>query len=391
MMWLKLPLNGLTLEWNYVPPSALNSRGSLSAQNRLSLSSTMPSFTILQLAHATVKADVIRRIHPLGAIRRMIGFLWEWGSTLTSLASNLRLDTSFYADFVVTSLIGRVGQGLALLYCQSQGYQYLGHYKLFVKKTREGPDFVLEKQSGDRALLEAKASAEPSADVKRILKKALKQLQVGFQHSNAIGSVKEGYATAALLRSPDDQKDSEVFVTSLANPTPQAQPSDDRVIRSNYGSWLMLMGYTDLATALFSPERTYEGPTMPFFPLEVRGRTTALVPIGILWMEPLVWPWLLPHREWGYYYLQGWLIIADYLRDWPILAVGLDLENLRYLTQTARQREQRLAAERLYTTKAETYEIEGGVVSIFADTTVLGIFPLKILRKFLLYLEAYSI
>ncbi len=352
---LLLKGTSLHMDWRDVQPSAVRSRAPLSGRV------TTISFTILELAHAIVKADAVRRIHPRSAARRAIGFLWEWGDALASSGSNLRLDAVEYTDFVGRSLTARIGQGLALLYSQRQGYQFLGHYPILSgQKGRQGPDFVLENRSGLRAFLEAKASAAKSADIKGKLKEALEQIRAGFR-DNAISSVNEGYATLSLLRRLDDRKDSEAFVTSVSHPRSQPAPPDDNVIRANYGTWLRLMGHSALAAALLSPGRIYRGPRMRFALREVGGRTTAFAALSPFWMLPVVWP------------------VRDY-----VLAVGLEWECLRYLAYRARQGA-RLEAERLRAaevTETRTHEIsQEGLVSIFADTTALGILPRRTLSE----------
>lgn len=169
------PVERLTMPWHSVPPSQLNARGRI----RPNLSPSSLRFTLLQLAHAAVKADTARRLPFSTVVRRVVGFLMEWGAALSSANGNLRFDASEYADFVETALTGRVAQGLSLLYCQDQGYIYISHYSRFLsgnnRPRSKGPDFVLEKRDGSPwALLEAKgsvASVGRPANVRPALRK----------------------------------------------------------------------------------------------------------------------------------------------------------------------------------------------------------------------------
>ena len=154
------------------------------------------SFTAWELAHALKKADCARwpssSLLWLGAA----GFLLEQVHLFDWDSPELRLSTGmsdFYADFSRTSLSGRIGQGMALLFLERQGYAYVGRLSslllrhggaaLPLRSARrihtQGPDFVVEDRDGERALAEAKGSFVPFAgrsDLKGALRQALDQL-----------------------------------------------------------------------------------------------------------------------------------------------------------------------------------------------------------------------
>lgn len=236
----------LSMVWNDVPHASVTGQGPLGGTQ------SWVTFTPLGLAHAVVKADSARSLPPWTIYRRAWGLLlYEWGDALVPSNGNLRLNAEGYVDFVGTSLVGRLGQGLALLYAQSQGYTYVGHYSQVVagggrRSSAGGPDFVLEKsRGGTRALLEAKG-ARDRRDVRQRLRNAMRQIQAGFATTNA----QEGYATAAILEEVDDRSDSEGFVTRVPNAQYAAQPMGNRVARVNYGTWAQAMGLFGLATRL---------------------------------------------------------------------------------------------------------------------------------------------
>lgn len=112
-----------------------------------------------RLAHAVKKADCLRQM-PFEFLQHL-GFLLEYLPALDWRRGNLRLlpgVASAYADFAGSSLAGRIGQGVALLFMDARGYSFAAHYPRVAGSP--GPDFIFEKQSirGDRILVEAKGS-----------------------------------------------------------------------------------------------------------------------------------------------------------------------------------------------------------------------------------------
>ncbi|GIX22528.1 MAG: hypothetical protein KatS3mg121_1311 [Gammaproteobacteria bacterium] len=370
----------LAVPWHAVPPSELDMlRAWWRAPRDLSPSSQR--FTLWQLAHATVKADTARHLPSFSVVRRVLGFLMEWSAALTSAHGNLRFDASEYADFVKTALTGRVAQGLALLYCQDQGYIYISHYSQFLsgnnRARSKGPDFVLEKRGGClRALLEAKgtvASAHRSANVRPALRKAKGQLETGFKQLS--GQVAEGYATLALLRGLDDTRDSEGFVTRIRNtseePPKPTHPREDLVTRGNYGVWLDFLGLTSLARGLLEPEVKQDIPESTVRVSEFGGKSigfVALTPIlrgisPVLRMSPT-----------------DLLLATPSTAEQPILVGGLGLSSLELIARVARERTS-LSAKELPATEMQTLEFGECVISMFPDGSALGIVPWSTLEK----------
>jgi hypothetical protein len=290
--------------------------------------------------------------------------LYEWGDALVPSNGNLRLNAEGYVDFVGTSLVGRLGQGLALLYAPSQGYTYVGHYSQVVagggrRSSAGGPDFVLEKsRGGTRALLEAKG-ARDRRDVRQRLRNAMRQIQAGFATTNA----QEGYATAAILEEVDDRSDSEGFVTRVPNAQYAAQPMGNRVARVNYGTWIRSMGLFGLATRLLrGPEQAGVPEEEEVDVLEVGGMQLAFAPL---------WPTFFVGPPW-WYRLPMW-------EDLPVPALGIGLPTLRSLAASVREGRE-LRTDQLEETEARVQEAHNGLVSVFSDTTAFGILPTRALE-----------
>jgi len=348
-------------------------------------------FTILELAHAVVKTDAVRHIYPPSKIYpRARGFLLEWGDTLMARGTNLRLDPFEYVDFVKTGLIGRVGQGLSLLYFQRQGYWYHSHYSEFLRqqglksqRKAKGPDFVLERRGNTKAFLEVKASSAKISPKK--INEGCKQIEAGFQ---TVNSVQEGYVTAVHLRHFDDSRESEASVTVVCPPVPnyanQPPIGDDSVLRANFGTWLRAMGHLALARALLSPdspEGNYEAPRMPFAQLNIAGRTFSFLHVIPFPLAPLMW-WPFWEEDWRLWWREDWRLwwreVLYPLRryGWPYLALGIDSENLHHLENAARQGKGLIRRELDVFEAWGIYEVEEvqGVASIFPDTTALAVF-----------------
>jgi hypothetical protein len=346
--------------WNDVPHASVTGQGPLGGTQ------SWVRFTPLELAHAVVKADAARSLPAWTVYRRAWGFLLhEWGDALVPSNGNLRLNAEGYVDFVGTSLVGRLGQGLALLYAQRQGYTYVGHYAQVVagggrRSSAGGPDFVLEKsRGGTRALLEAKG-ARDRRDVRRRLGNAMTQIKAGFATTNA----HEGYVTAAILQEVDDRSDSEGFVARVPNAQYRAQPMGERVARVNYGTWIRSMGLFGLATRLLRGPEQAQVPEESVATLEVGGMAVAFQAFWPTLFFPPVWWWRHPPPLW---------------EDLLVLAFGLGLANLRSLAASVREGRE-VRTDQLEVAEARVHEAHDGLVSVFSDTTAFGLLPARALE-----------
>ncbi len=367
----------MTLDWHKVSFSAVNIKGPLDG------STSKMRFHFLQLAHAIAKTDLAQQLPPISLIRRTLAFLLEWGNAISSNNGNVRLDVSGYADFVGTSLIGRLGQGLGLLYCQQRGYTYLSSYSRVFGQPPSGspkrkvPDFVLEKKSspGVRALLEAKASASVKTSPRRLLKSAVEKLEYGFERARTY--VSEGYATAVMLRNFDTADDSEGFVVQIPGSQPSSPSHDDDIVRHNYGAWLKFMGLTSLAGALLRRIRRPILPSTSVWVLETdqaRRREIAISPLPPIWWPPEIMLWYPDSNLW---YRRFWRFFAN---GWAVVVIGIDLMNLR-LIATAVRESRKLSPDELRESEVEVQEYDKGVLSVFADTTVFGVLPVSTLQE----------
>lgn len=347
----------LDLRWTRLPRTALRGWSPLAGRT------TELRVDLLRLAHATLRADVARPL-PLRTLRlRAIGFLLLYGSSIGARARNLRVDLQEYADFVRTSLAARIGQGLALLHLEDQGYAYLVAYEHVLKSSGHSrgsrrPDFLLEHAtSHGYALLEAKASTARHIrprDVRRKLTDALAQLEEGLR--SLPGSIREAYATLTVLRHIDAEFDSEAYVTCMPGTAEVPATEEDLVLRNNYGRWLLLMGVGNLGRSLLGPS-SERVPSQQVPVLSIGGVKLAVTPLGIPFGgEPG------PDRQW-------WVGTARAVAECPILVVGLDLGCLKELAGAARQAR---AVQRVWQVQAGLHWVDGGVVSVSADGSAFG-------------------
>jgi hypothetical protein len=115
-----------SMDWHSLSQPEIRARGRLAGK-------ALPvGGTLLQLAHAIVKADSLRRLPQRIVIRRALGFLTCWGPALSVAQGNLRVDAGNYVDFVGTAFTGRIAQGLALLYCERLGYVFQCHWSILL-------------------------------------------------------------------------------------------------------------------------------------------------------------------------------------------------------------------------------------------------------------------
>ena len=233
-------------------------------------------FNAWQLAHAVKKADCARwPFPPILRTMSSVGFLLEnaslfdWSSTELHLISGM---SDFYADFSRTSLSGRIGQGMTLLFLEDSKYRYIGRfsnvYDNLLRKSKtipsSYPDFVVENDRKEWALIEAKGSfVSPKIpsnifhiNVKQSLKRALKQLDGWDEYLSP--KIHENFAMGTFLREIGGSHENSSII-AFVNTKPQIFPKaprypvdflPDAVRRANYASWLSLMGFDDAARRL---------------------------------------------------------------------------------------------------------------------------------------------
>lgn len=288
------------------------------------------SFSMWRLAHAVKKAECVNPVHANVANSMALGFLLEnqhlfdYSGMQFNLADGA---ASYLDDFSQTGLTGRVAQGFALLQMEAAGYGFVARFDTFRKKCgvavpkvpsrKKGasgkpilkpirsPDFVVEKSSGDLALVESKGSFLHSGklgDIKGSLSDALKQLAPwGSQFSPAIT---KKFAIGTYLREPD-VSDSEPSLLALVDPKggqdEDATPIPPALVRKlNYAGWLGAMGYL-APCRLLSSASPLDRASETFQVADFGGSRYAYIPIALVpgqqsderlrvFRIPLPWP-----------------------------------------------------------------------------------------------------
>ena len=231
--------------------------------------------TGIRLAHAVVKADyLIKRNYALPSL----GFLLQMDQIIDfGSSSNLRLmpgASSILADVTQSSLAGRVGQGLSILFAEARGYYFLGHLRsdptvlthLATTGSERVADFLFEHDDCSRMILESKASftLEDNActPIKRTLKKALSEQVVPWM-GIVTPTPSKGYAPYSCLREVGNSTRSAlIFVDppGTAGEGPPVKLPEDWARRQNYAGWLRATGLPDAAGRLrASPDTKMAG------------------------------------------------------------------------------------------------------------------------------------
>jgi hypothetical protein len=319
------------------------------------------------LAHAIVKADYLDRRN---LTMPGLGFLLQAGNLIDFSKSpiELKVGTSkALNDFSLTSLAGRVGQGLAILYGHRLGLNFNAHLRSYVESPPIGSPGATHKgeamadflfANGNKTvLIESKGSFtltknNPTA-IKSVLKGAL-TTQVDPWMRYLQPPPNNGYVVYSCLRE-NSWAPSALFVVDPNGDEGEAAGvpfSNEQVMRENYGAWLRAMGLSQAAERLtrLNGAAIEEGFAVQpvetkFLVFEHGGREYAVV------AEPYDWP--------RYPF-------------WDIPAVGVDLAVLKAIS-TAIERPGPAFAEQLVdlTPQVDAPQESG---SIFPDGSFLG-FP----------------
>jgi hypothetical protein len=374
------------------------------------------SFSAWRMAHALKKADCAREASPALLAAGAAGFLLEHVYLFDWQHDGLRLNagmSDFYADITRASLAGRVAQGIALLFLESQGYAYTsrlsaeikrqngmaraqGHLKSKIKKSGAAqsrvPDFLVENDKGERALAESKGAFVPPnehCNIKGALNDALEQLD-GWDRVLLPQPLKS-FAIGTFLRESDDVFE-EPSLIAFVDPQP-GQPDrpievpPDAIRRSNYASWLALMGFSDAAQRLRTRAGDLQQRTVPLIRLGGRPYVVSIISIRPraaedrreteFWHDIDDWPYLF----WGPF--------SDGI---CLELVGLDLDVVRALGQASDHSiGQGLMALEPYERHDIPSEVDGGRFygSVFSDGSLLG--ELRIARSSRLRLEEVGV
>lgn len=219
-------------------------------------------FTAIQLAHAIVKADCYQRdrFEWFMAWCFMVQHhrVFDWNSTELRLNPGAR---NLYFDFVQTTLIGRVGNGLTLLLANELNYPFHAHFVTYLAKNPptagvvtpdQAPDFICGTTTA-RAIFESKGSF-PGTGTEAKVSAAL------YDGLNQIGDwptilgIAKSYACASYVRESGDA-DPEGSLTIFVDPEsdndrPTVEFPPVQLLRENYAAWFVAMGLPDVAARL---------------------------------------------------------------------------------------------------------------------------------------------
>lgn len=226
------------------------------------------TFSGWSLAHAVVKADYLDQRNLL---MPGLGFLLQSGNLIDFSKSAIELKagaSKALNDVSLTSLSGRVGQGLAMLYGHRLGLKFCAHLRSYVESLPAGSPAVMHngKPMADflfaddnrTVLIESKGSFtlkknDPTA-IKSVLKGALKA-QVDPWMGYLQPPPNNGYVVYSCLR----ENSWAPSALSVVDPSGEDGRSADvpfdreQVVRENYGAWLRAMGLPQVAERLRRP------------------------------------------------------------------------------------------------------------------------------------------
>lgn len=329
--------------------------------NKLAAKQPNLTFSGWSLAHAVVKADYLdkRNLAMPG-----LGFLIQASNLIDFGKSPIALRegaSKALNDFSLTSLSGRVGQGLAILYGHRRGWKFTAHLRSYVAQLPAGSagtkhlddamaDFLFADNT-QTILVEAKGSFTQKdnnpTDIKSVLKGALKsQIDPWMKYLHPAPS--NGYVVYACVREKSWDPSAVFVVDPEGAEKPEADVpfSPDQVMRENYGAWLRAMGLTEPGERLVRPNVPTDARApseVTFFISSIDGREYAFRD------EPFGWP-----------LHSGWFVPA----------MGLDLQALKAIS-AAIQRPDASLAELLRDAPPPTPERQDAL-SMFPDGSVFG-------------------
>lgn len=331
------------------------------ASNLHQLSTKRPSlsFSGCQLAHAVVKADYLdhRSLMMPG-----VGFLLQACSVIDFGKIPIELKpgaAKALNDFSLSSMAGRVGQGLAILYGHSLGLKFTAHLLSHVESLPAGSAGAAHKNTAmadflfasnqKTVLIESKGSftlhENNPSPIKAVLKSALQQ-QIDPWMSHLQPTPSNGYVIYSCLRDGSSEP-STIFVVDPEGDDDESSdlPVDvEQVMRENYGAWLRAMGMTDSAQRLLHPLlNVMSGVEYEFLIAEIGGRKFAFL--------------AHPHDCFAYY-------------GWCNTRVGLDFSVLQAISSVIQSRDKPL--RELLANLQDLSEFGETDVSVFPDGSILG-------------------
>ncbi|AEM48070.1 hypothetical protein Acife_1947 [Acidithiobacillus ferrivorans SS3] len=222
-------------------------------------------FSIWNLAHATLKADLIMNGN-ISLIRRFAFLLdiAEFVDYGTSRFKFRKQGINLLGDFVKTSYTGRIAQGMAVLFMEKMKYTYIGKPKII--GNHKCADFLFQGAGPGYALVESKGSYAARPPLKKMLTVALGQINRTIPLL-PVNLISKSFAIACIFGDNSNSRQTSLnFIDPEDKGGSQEEFEEDYVLRSNYSSWLSGMGYTELAE-IISPMATYKDENKP---IEIR-------------------------------------------------------------------------------------------------------------------------
>lgn len=318
------------------------------------------------LAHAVVKADYLDRRN---LMMPGLGFLLQSYNVIDFNKSPIALKigaSKALNDVSLTSLSGRVGQGLAILYGHSLGLKFSAHLRSHVESLPTGNPSAAHKgeamadflfaDSASTVLIESKGSFTQNENdataIKSTLKRALKE-QVDPWMGYLQPPPSNGYVVYSCLR------ENSWVPSSLSVVDPNGEDdnsaglpfSREQVMRENYGAWLRAMGLPQAAERLTRPPDTAVADGIEERPVEI---------------EFLVYEH--EGREFAFRADAHYWFPSD---AWAVPTLAVDLSVLKAISAVAESPDLQLT-ELIVDLPLQTDQVQGST-SIFPDGSVLGL------------------
>ncbi|MCB1045389.1 MAG: hypothetical protein KDC35_20775 [Acidobacteria bacterium] len=343
-------------------------------------------FTAWEFFHAAKKTEMTSTLTTLASERRAAAFFMEHEETFIWDTPNFRRrDRSAFAleDFAWSGFAGRVGEAVAFLAMVKKGYKYwdrcatvweiaarqanITHedqLKVAISVGQSGkpvlePDFILENDEGDVAIMEAKGSFVNPNEINKNDKKELRHAldQIDAWASVISPSPSKNYAILTLLRQETDPHKDPSLVVVVDPPgrnninLPSVELPRDLIKRCNFASWLEGMGFYRSAKALRNCEET-QTEELIFRTKKVGNHTFAIRRIGYEYFEPIDF----------FHHRRG-------LIGTKPMVMGIEVETLHSISASIRNIDNMFTTEPLAFEDIEKYETG----SIMSDGTFLGV------------------
>jgi len=274
-------------------------------------------------------------------------------------------------DFSLSSMAGRVGQGLAILYGHRLGLTFCAHLRSHVESLPAGSAGLLHKNEAmadflfandqQTVIIESKGSfslqENNPSPIKALLKAAL-QDQVDPWMLYLQPTPSNGFVIYSCVREGGSEP-SAMFVVDPEGGSVESSDvplSVEEVMRENYGAWLRAMGMTDSAERLMNSSPDARGPVeYNFLIVEVVGRKFAFLNDSQPYMPFYYEPWVSRR-----------------------IGIGLDFFVLEAISSAIQYSDASLQA--LLANFHDLSEFSYRDASIFPDGSIFGLFEFEVIE-----------